>query len=70
MHALAMGTFRRASNLLTQMSKQQDLPQLDNVELVPRTQADGGAPGFNFHFNFVLLLGLTILIALSYLVFG
>ena len=52
------------------MSKQEHIPHVENVELVPDSQSHGGAPGFNFQFNLVLIAGLSILILLTYVAFS
>jgi hypothetical protein len=52
------------------MSEQENIPHVENVELVPESRLHGGAPGFNFQFNLVLVAVLSILILLSYLAFS
>jgi hypothetical protein len=51
------------------MSRQERIPRVENVDLVPESRSRGGAPGFNFHFNLVLAVALLAVIALSYIVF-
>jgi hypothetical protein len=52
------------------MPRQENIPHAENVQLVQESQSHGGAPGFNFHFNIVLIVGLSVVILLSYLVFS
>jgi hypothetical protein len=52
------------------MSRQEDIPHVENVELVPESRSHAGAPGFNFRFNLVLIVGLSVLILLSYVAFS
>jgi hypothetical protein len=49
------------------MAKQQNIPHIKNVDLVPESTSHGGAPGFNSHFTFVVSLGLLLGILLFYL---
>jgi hypothetical protein len=70
------GEGRRAAALLFsktdkgQMARQSNTAHSESVQLVQKSRSHGGAPGFNFHFNLVLIIGLTIVILLSYLVFS
>jgi len=52
------------------MSEQENIPHVENVELVPESRSHGGAPGFNFQFNLVLIVALSVLILLSYMAFS
>jgi hypothetical protein len=52
------------------MPEQHDIPRVKNVELVPDSRSHGGAPGFNFHLNFIMVAGLLVLIVFSYLALG
>jgi hypothetical protein len=52
------------------MPKQEHIPHVENVELVPESRSHGGAPGFNFQFNLVLIVGASILILLTYMAFS
>jgi hypothetical protein len=52
------------------MSKQDNLPRIENVELVPKSRGRGGAPGFSFQIALVLSAGVVVVLLLSYLVFG
>ncbi len=52
------------------MSKQERIPHIENVDLVPESRAHDGAPGFNLQFNLVPIVGLSVLILLSYIIFG
>jgi len=45
--------------------KEENIPHVKNVDLVPEAQSHGRAPGFNFHFNFVLIIGLSVGFAVS-----
>jgi hypothetical protein len=52
------------------MARQSNTVHSESVQLVQKSRSHGGAPGFNFHFNLVLIIGLSIVILLSYLVFS
>lgn len=52
------------------MPRQENIPHGENVQLVQESRSHGGAPGFNFHFNIVLIVALSFVILLSYLVFS
>ena len=52
------------------MSGKENIPRVENVDLVPDSRSGGGAPGFQFHFNLVLTIALLLVLSLSYAVFG
>jgi hypothetical protein len=51
------------------MARQSNTAHGESVQLVQKSRSHGGAPGFNFRFNIVLMVGLSVVVLLSYLVF-
>jgi hypothetical protein len=49
------------------MAKQQNIPHIENVDLVPETKAPGAAPGFTLDFAFVVSVALILGVLLFYL---
>jgi len=53
------------------MSEQENIPHVENVEIVPESRTHGGAPGFgNFHLNLAPVTALSVLFLLSYFAFS
>jgi hypothetical protein len=42
------------------MAKQQNIPHIENVDLVPETKTPGAAPGFTLDFAFVVSVALIL----------
>jgi hypothetical protein len=49
------------------MAKQQNIPHIENVDLVPEAKAHGAAPGFTSHFAFVVSVALILGFCFFYL---
>jgi hypothetical protein len=49
------------------MAKQQNIPHIENVDLVPEAKAHGEAPGFTSHFAFVVSVTLILGFCFFYL---
>ena len=52
------------------MAKQQKIPHVENVELVPESEAQETVPGFTSDFPFVLTIALALLVLLTYFLFA
>jgi len=48
------------------MSEDANIPHIENVRLVKKSNAHGGAPGFNSHFTLVMTIGLLGLFLVGY----
>jgi hypothetical protein len=42
------------------VAKQQNIPHIENVNLVPEAKAQGAAPGFTSHFAFFVSVALIL----------
>jgi hypothetical protein len=52
------------------MAKQQEIPHVENVDLVPESRSNAGAPGFRTQHSLGLSLGVLLMILITYFVFG
>jgi hypothetical protein len=61
---------RRAEADALVMSDRENIPQVENVDLVAKSSSNAGAPGFRLGHSLGLSLGLLLMFLITYLVFG